>query len=65
MMFAGKINKIPDFYMIHARKINKMPEFYMIFDRKIFSPFWGEGGKCPLPPVSYVYACADGRRLCF
>ena len=40
---------------IYAWKINKMPEFYMIFARKIFFPNFG--GKCPLPaPISYPYA---------
>jgi len=34
MIFAGKISKIPEFYMIFARK---MPEFYIIA-RKIFFP---------------------------
>jgi len=39
MIFARKINKIPEFYMIFARK---MPEFYIIIGRKIFFPiFWG------------------------
>ena len=35
MIFARKINKIPQFYMIFARKI---PEFYIIIARKIFFP---------------------------
>ena len=33
MIFARKINKIPEFHMIFVRK---MPEFYIIIDRKIF-----------------------------
>jgi len=60
-IYAWKINKMSEFYMIFARKINKIPEFYMICARKkltkcpnilhdfcqknIFSTFWG---KCPL-----------------
>jgi len=35
MIFARKINKIPEFFMIFARK---MPEFYIIIAIKIFSP---------------------------
>jgi len=36
-------------------KINKMPEIYMIFARKIFFPnFWGQVSPCP-SPVSYAY----------
>ena len=35
MIFARKIYKIPEFYMIFARK---MPEFYVIIARKIFLP---------------------------
>jgi len=35
MIFAWKIYKIPEFYMIFARK---MPEFYTIIARKIFFP---------------------------
>jgi len=38
MIFARKINKIPEFYMIFGRK---MPEFYITIARKIFFPhFW-------------------------
>jgi len=33
-IYASKINKIPEFYMMFARKINKIPEFYMIYARK-------------------------------
>ena len=48
MIFARKIYKIPEFYMIFARK---MPEFYIIIARKIFSRILGGGGTCaPLPP---------------
>jgi len=51
MIFAGKINEIPEFYI--ARK---MPEFYMIIapilhdncPKTIFSRILG--GTCPLPP---------------
>jgi len=35
MIFAQKIYKIPEFYMIFARK---MPKFYVIIARKIFLP---------------------------
>jgi len=37
MIFAGKIYKIPEFYMIFARK---MSEFYVIIARKIFFPLF-------------------------
>jgi len=54
MIFARKINRISDFYMIFARK---MPEFYIIIARKIFFPnFWGHVPPCP-SPVSYTYGC--------
>ena len=48
MIFARKINKIPDFYTIFAPK---MLEFYITITRKIVFPvFWGRGGgTCPLP----------------
>ena len=50
--------------MIYAHKINKMPELYMIFARKIFSRilFFGvpPGVKCPLSPVFYAYDDDDG-----
>jgi len=42
MIFARKINKIIQFYMIFGRK---MPEFYVKIDRKIL------GDMCPLPPA--------------
>ena len=47
MIFARKINKIPEFYMNFVRK---MPEFFIIIAWKIiiFPEF-------PLPPVSYAY----------
>jgi len=51
--------------MLYARKINKMPEFCMIFARKIFFPifFWGAGGQLPPPafPVSYTYGSAENN----
>ena len=34
----------------------KMSEIYMILPEKYFPDFFGVGGKCPLPPVSYAYA---------
>ena len=46
MIFARKINKIPEFYTTFARK---MPEFYIIIALKYFSRFFfGGGGTCPL-----------------
>ena len=52
MIFARKINKIPEFYMIYARKIiNKMSEFYTIFARKnTFCPNLGGGAVSPPAP---------------
>jgi len=35
MIFARKINTIPEFYMIFALKV---PEFYIMIARKIFFP---------------------------
>jgi len=55
MIFARKIYKIPEFYMIFARK---MPEFYIIIARKIFSRILGGGAR-----VKNMYAYAYGR-LC-
>ena len=50
MIIAGKMIKIPEFYMIFARK---MPEFYIIITRKIFFPefffFGGGDGTYPAP----------------
>jgi len=55
MIFARKIHKIPEFYMIFARK---MPEFYIIIARKkFFSRILG--GHVPPSPVSYAYAFID------
>ena len=54
MIFARKINKIPEFYMRFA---GKMLEFYTIMAQKYFSPFFFGGGRAPTPPpVSYAYA---------
>ena len=52
-LFARKINKIFEFYMIFARK---MAEFYIIITRKIFFPiFLRWGARAPLPPsISYA-----------
>ena len=48
MIFARKINTVPEFYVILARK---MPEFYMIIGRKIFFlNFWGHVPPYPPPP---------------
>jgi len=55
MIFARKINKIPEFYTTFARK---MPEFYIIIALKFFSRFFFlGGGHVPpyKPPVSYAY----------
>jgi len=49
MIFAGKINKIPEFYMIFARKI---PEFFIIIARKIFSPNFRVVRALPAPRPS-------------
>jgi len=46
MIFARKIYKIPEFYMIFARK---MPEFYVIIARKNIFPRI-LGGHVPPPP---------------
>jgi len=35
-------------FMVFATKINKIPEFYMIIARKYFPEFWG--ARAPLPP---------------
>jgi len=56
MIFARKINKIPEFYMIFARK---MPEFYIIIARKIFFPNFL---KCPLPPTP-MFMSLKAQRL--
>ena len=45
IIFARKVNKIPEFYTIFARKL---PEFYIIIARKIF--FQNFGGTCPITP---------------
>jgi len=49
MIFARKINKIPEFYTIF---VGKMAEFYIIIVRKIFFPdfFWGGRARAPLCP---------------
>ena len=56
MIFARKINKIPEFYTIFARK---MPEFYIKIARKIFFPdfFCGVGGGARAPLTLVSYAC--------
>ena len=53
MIFAGKINKIPEYYMIFARK---MPKFYIKIARKIFfSKFWGSHAPCPVPSLMLIF----------
>jgi len=54
MIFARKIDKIPEFYTIFARK---MPVFYIITARKIF--FKILGGTSSHAPVSYAYGCGQ------
>jgi len=49
MIFARKINTIPEFYMSFARK---MPEFYIIIARKIFFPNFR--GHVPLPAPRFL-----------
>jgi len=38
MIFARKVNKIPEFHMTFARK---MPEFYIAIAPKYLNEFWG------------------------
>ena len=57
MIFARKIYKIPEFYMILVRK---MPEFYTVIARNIFFPNF-RGNVPPCLPVSYAYG--DGTAL--
>jgi len=51
MIFARKIYKIPEFYMIFARK---MPEFYIIISRKMFFFRILGGHVPPLPCRPYA-----------
>jgi len=53
-IFARKINKIPEFYMIFALK---MPEFYIIIAWKnFFAKFWrGTGHMPPCPRLLRLY----------
>ena len=44
MIFARKIYKIPEFYMIFARK---MPEVYIIIAQKYFFRILGGGARAP------------------
>jgi len=62
MIFARKINKIPEFYMIFARK---MPEFYILIAQKYFPEFWEASDPPPLPPspVSYANDAAFRKHL--
>jgi len=55
VIFARKINNIPEFYIIFAPK---MPDFYMIVAQQIFSRFFGRFGvgvgtraPCPTSPT--------------
>jgi len=54
MIFALKISKIPEFYMISARKV---PEFYIINTRKYFSRFFlfFGGGVPPAPRLPRLW----------
>ena len=45
--------------MIYARKINKMPEFYKIFARRIYFSQNLGGGECQPAPAPFSYAYAD------
>jgi len=48
MIFARKINQIPEFYTIFARK---MPEFWIIITQKIFfHEIWVGARVPPAPP---------------
>jgi len=40
---------MPEFYMIFAWKINKIPEFYVILPKNIFPKFWGQVPRAPSP----------------
>jgi len=42
------------FYVIFAKKMNKMPDFYMTIARKIFFTIFRGKGKPPPLPVSYA-----------
>ena len=55
VIFARKIIKMPEFYIIFARK---MPEFYTIISRKIF--FVPNLGARAPTPVSCAYAYFRG-----
>ena len=57
MIFARKINKIPEFFMIFARK---MPEFYIIIARKIFFSNF-RGTRAPVPPSPMPMEGGKGR----
>jgi len=54
-IYAWKINKTPEFYMIFAQKYNKIPEFYMIFVEKYF--FLNCGGQVPPPRPRLLRLC--------
>ena len=56
MIFARKINKIPEFYMIYARK--KQQNAHILHDfcpKNIFPEFFLRGASAPCPSVSYAY----------
>ena len=68
MIFARKIYKIPEFYMIFVRT---MPEFYIIIARKIFFSWILGGHVPPLPPSPtptmmplYAYQFCRQRSCC-
>jgi len=55
MIFARKINKIPQFYMIFARKC---PNFTYKLPEKKFPDFFflgGGRGRGHIPPIFYAY----------
>jgi len=53
MIFARKVNKIPEFCTIFAWK---MPEFYIIIARQILFSFLGRGG-VPSPALRLLRLC--------
>ena len=60
IIFARKIYKIPEFYLIFARK---MPEFYIIIVRKIFFPnFRGHVPPSPTPRLLRLWQSETGKQ---
>jgi len=63
MIFARKINKIPEFYMIYAQKTTKCPNFTWFLPEKCFSPDFFWGGSAP-SPLSYAYVQLQNALSC-